>query len=38
MFIYSDEGTKNYWQYELYTRGMAKDHTDFFSIEKYHQL
>lgn len=38
MFIYSGEGTKNYWQYELYTSDMAKDHTTFCSIEKYHQL
>lgn len=38
IFLYSDESTENYWWYKLYTQDMAKDHTDFFSIEKYHRL
>lgn len=38
MYIDSGEGPKNYWQYELHTSNIAKDHKNFFSIRKYHQL
>lgn len=33
IFLYGDESTENYWWYKLYIQDMAKDHTDFFSIE-----